>query len=89
MDIAGLLKRFVGKAQPSQEIVGHIVEGPTVVDDGSSPAVQVFRLDSRPELEFRQVVSSLAATRRRGDRVKVHCRLDGAGVAFVECVEKT
>jgi len=84
-----VFKRKGGNGPKDQEIVGSIVEGPTPVkSDDSAPAVLVFRLDSRPDLEFRQVASPLAPKRRRGDRVKVHCRLNDGNVATVDWVEK-
>ena len=90
MGIADLFKSIVGgKQQQEEEIVGVILEGPTPVESGdSSPRTLVFRLDSRPDLVFHQVERALAPTRKRGDRVKVHCHMDGKGTAIVEWIEK-
>ena len=89
MGVLDVFRKIGGDGGQDQEIVGTIVEGPTPAGNGgSSPQVLVFRLDTRPDLEFRQVVSPLAAKRRRGDRVKVHCRLNGKGVVTVDWIEK-
>ncbi len=89
MGMLDSFKKIGGGKQQDLEIVGTIVEGPTPAGDGSTDKYTVvFRLDTRPDLEFRQVVSALAPKRRRGDRVKVHCRLNGSKVVTVEWVEK-
>ncbi len=72
----------------SEEIVGRLVENPKVVErEGASERMLVFHLDSRPDVEFRQVDRALASKRKRGDRVKVHCRMTGDGVADVDWME--
>jgi beta-galactosidase len=43
---------------------------------------------SRPDLVFHQTVRALAAQRRRGDRVRVHCQVRADGVAVVDWLEK-
>jgi hypothetical protein len=46
-----------------------------------------FRLDTCPEVRFRQVLSALASERRTGERVRVHYLMRGA-VAEVQWVER-
>lgn len=70
------------------EAVGTIIDGPRAIhDSGSETHLQIFRIDSIPDLEFRQVASPLAAERRRGDRVRVHYQLEGAKLARVAWIE--
>jgi hypothetical protein len=90
LSIADLIKRVSGRSgSPAQEVVGSIVDPPTVSHDGPGGTdVLVFRLDSRPDLVFRQPVRALAGSHKRGDRVKVNCRPDGNGTAVVEWIEK-
>ncbi len=85
--VKGVL-RDRGDKRKSEEIVGNLVENPKVVErDGSAERVLVFHLDSRPDVEFHQIDRALASKRRRGDRVKVHCRMTGDGVADVDWME--
>ncbi len=88
MGIVGLFRRMARREPETQEILGVITEGPTVMAGAATPTVQVFRLDSRPDLEFRQAVSPLLASRRRGDRVRVRCWVNGDGTATVDRIEK-
>ncbi len=89
MGVLDVFRKIGGDGGQDEEIVGSIVEGPTPAGSAeSSPQVLVFRLDSRPDLEFRQIVSPLAPRRLRGDRVKVHCRLNGKSVVTVDWIEK-
>ena len=89
MGVIDLFRDIVGSRQKDEEILGTIVERPTVVEnEGSSPQVLVFRLDSRPDLVFHQVVRALAPERKRGDRVRVHCHVNGDDTALVEWIEK-
>ncbi len=72
----------------SEEVVGRLIENPKVVErEGTAERILVFHLDSRPDVEFRQVDRALASKRRRGDEVKVHCRMNGDGVAEVDWME--
>jgi len=94
MGVLELLKRIVGAGKDEEEeMVGTIVEGPTPVrlakrDGEPWREVLAFRLDTRPELEFRQVTGALTAKHRVGDRVRVRYRPASAGVAMVEWVER-
>jgi hypothetical protein len=72
----------------TREVLGVITEGPSVMAGATTPMVHVFRLNSRPELEFRQVVSPLSASRRRGDRVRVRYWVNPDGTATVDRIEK-
>ncbi len=84
--VKGVLGDRRGRAK-SEEIVGTLVENPKLVEGArDSERVLVFHLDSRPDLEFRQVDRALATKRRRGDRVKVHCRVSSS-VADVDWLE--
>lgn len=89
MGLVELIRSIVGDGTREEEIVGTIVEGPSVEKNGNaSDGVLVFRLDSRPDLEFRQEIRPLAPTRQRGDRVKVHCTVTGDDKAIVAWIEK-
>jgi len=79
--------------KPEDEVLGTIVErsvahGPGTNGDRSTPDTLTFRLDSRPDLEFRQTARALVPARERGDQVKVYCRIEGNGTATVRWVEK-
>jgi hypothetical protein len=88
MRVFDLLKSVIGNDRVEHELVGTIVEGPTTVgNDGSADQILVFRLDSRPDIEFHQEDRPLASRRRRGDRVLVHYSMDEGGVAKVSWME--
>ena len=90
LSIADVFKRVAGgrHGTPVVEVVGSIIDQPVVVrDSGNGAEALVFHLDSRRELEFRQPVSALSASHKRGERVKVTCHLEG-GVAIVDWIEK-
>ena len=94
MGVLEVLKRLVGAGEREEGMVGTLVEGPTPVrlakrDGEPWREVLAFRLDTRPELEFRQVAGPLTAKHRVGDRVRVRYRQVGAGVATVEWVERS
>lgn len=89
MAIANLFKGVFGGNQRDEEVLGTIVDGPSLVEAADSSAqLLVFRLDSRPGLEFHQPVRPLATEHKRGDRVRVHCHQDGVGTALVDWVER-
>ncbi len=89
MSVIDRLRSIGGRGQKNEEILGTIVEGPTVVaGHDSSPDTLVFRLDARPELKFRQMMRALSSERKRGDRVRVHCHVNGDGTALVDWIEK-
>jgi hypothetical protein len=89
MGITDLFRGVFGEKQHEEEITGVIVEGPALVENGDSlPGVLVFRLDSRPDLIFHQVVKALVPDRKRGDKVRVHCRMNGDDTALVDWVER-
>ena len=88
MAISDLFRSVFGEKQHEEEIAGVIVENPATVESAdASSQVLVFRLDSRPDLVFHQPIRPLAPEHKRGDRVKVHCRLDGVGTALVDWIE--
>lgn len=86
MSLFDIFHKVVSHEPGETLIEGTIVEGPSCVSDGDGQTIH-FRLDSKPDLEFRQILSPLAPDRRRGDHVRVHYRLDGP-VADVEWVER-
>lgn len=88
MSLAQRLLGLIGGEPPMIEAVGTIIDGPRADHDGKSDThLRVFRIDSLPDVEFRQVASPLAAERRRGDRVRVHYQLEGANLARVAWIE--
>ena len=89
MGIVGRIRSAIVGGSRTREMVGTIVEGPILVKTVSaSRSKLVFRLDRQPELEFRQVVGPLTPERRSGDRIRVHYRIDGDGIALVEWTER-
>ena len=79
--------------KPEDEVIGTIiaramVPGLNTNGDHSSSDTLTFRLDSRPDLEFRQAARALVPVRQRGDRVKVYCHIEGNGTATVRWVER-
>jgi len=89
MGLGKLVQRIAGKGQPvEQEIVGTLLSDPVLVRDGDVRAGEFsFHLDSAPDLEFRQERTFLTPDRKKGERIKVHYRLNH-GVARVSWVEK-
>ena len=89
MSLFGAVRGALGdRKDKSEAIEGTLVDNPKLVDgDGAAGRILVFHLDSRPDLEFREVDRPLVTKHRRGDRVKVHCRLAGNGVADVDWME--
>ncbi len=84
-----LVRRTAGHLEePNREATGTIVHRPIlsrgVATEGD---VVIYRLDSAPELVFRQTVGHLAAHRKRGDRVRISYRLNGGNTAIVDWVE--
>jgi hypothetical protein len=88
MGIANLLKGIVRRPAPLLEIEGTIAEGPTVVEGkGTSHEIVVFRLNTNPDLEFRQELGPLSIHHRHGDRVRVQYQKEDTGVARVNWIE--
>ena len=85
MSIKDLFTGIVDRRPQPMEIVGTIVDGPTVVEGrDASRQTLVFRVDAQPDLEFRQEVTPLTVKHRRGDRVRIHYQVNGNGVATVD-----
>lgn len=87
MSILSFFRGVIGAEDPTAYVEGTITESNNEVDVATTSRILTFRLDSCPDLSFRQEVSALAPDRRRGDRVRVHYRLIGP-VADVQWVEK-
>ena len=89
MGLGSLLKKIGGEKQPVEQIIeGCLVDAPTLVKDPAyQGGIYVFRLDSRPDLEFRQERTFLTPERKKGERLKVHCQIRD-GVAQVSWIEK-
>ena len=90
MGLGSLFKKLSGEKQVVEQVIeGALLDAPALVKD---PAYQgglyVFRLDSRPELEFRQERTFLTPERKKGERIRVHCQVND-GVAQVSWVERT
>ncbi len=84
----GFFRRSNDVRGQEQAIEGAIIDVPTTTSEEGQPSTLRFHLDSRPDLEFWQVDSPLTPRRRRGDRVRVHCRLNGSSTVKAEWVER-
>jgi len=88
MSIMSFVRSVIGAESPTTYVEGTIVEEPTKADgEGPTFRAVTFRLDTCPDLRFRQELSALAPERRRGERVRVHYRMRGP-TADVQWVEK-
>jgi hypothetical protein len=90
MGLGGLLQKLTGRAEvPEQQVTGALLEAPTLMKDGQyDGGTYVFRLDAKPDLEFRLPRPPLTAERKKGERLVVHYRMRD-GFAEVSWVEKT
>jgi hypothetical protein len=88
MGFVDFVKSYISGEAPQQEAVGIIVDGPTWLDEGGRTRSALrFRLDTLPDVEFRQVVSPLAPVHKNGDQVRVHYHEDKGGAAVVDWCE--
>ena len=93
MDKLEALRRIVVSLDRGRELTGIVVEEPAQVRRRKRKGepwreVVAFRLDSRPELELRQVALPGTVVHKAGDHVRVRYRQVDASVALVEAVER-
>jgi hypothetical protein len=86
MGLQSIIGKLFNSGPLTQEVVGEITHlGVDPEGDGRSAA---FRIDSMPEVQFRQRSNVLSSIHKRGERVKVVYSLAGIGVAMVDYVQK-
>jgi hypothetical protein len=86
MGLGSIIGRLFSSAPKTEEIVGEITQlGLDPQGDGKSAE---FRIDSMPEVQFRQRSNVLSSIHKRGERVKVVYSLTTAGIAMVDYVQK-
>jgi hypothetical protein len=86
MGLGNVIGRLFNSGPLTEEVVGEITQlGVDPQGDGKSAA---FRIDSMPDVQFRQKPNVLSSIHKRGERVKVVYSLTAAGVATVDYVQK-
>jgi hypothetical protein len=85
MGFGSMISKLFRSDAPTEETTGEITSiHVDPLGDGKSAS---FRLDSMPDMEFRQRPNTLSSVHRRGERVKVVYSLASPGVATVDWVE--
>lgn len=86
MGLGSIVGKLFRSGPETQEVMGTITALEIDPDgDGKSAS---FRLDTLPNLEFRQRPNTLTSVHRRGERVKVVYTMVKPGVATVDWIEK-
>lgn len=86
MGLVSMISKLFNSGPPSEEVVGEITQlGVDPQGDGKSAA---FRIDSMPNVDFRQRPNVLSSIHKRGERVKVVYSLTAPGVATVDYIQK-
>jgi hypothetical protein len=86
MGLGSMIGKFFNSGPKTEEIVGEITQlGVDPQGDGKSAA---FRIDSMPDVQFRQKPNVLSSIHKRGERVKVVYSLTTVGVATVDYIQK-
>ena len=86
MGLGSVFGKLFKSGPPTQEAEGEITS--IHADPAGDGKSATFRIDSMPDMEFRQRPNSLSSVHRRGERVKVVYSLASAGVATVDWIEK-
>jgi hypothetical protein len=86
MGLRDMIDRILRSGPPTEEAVGEITA--LNVDPKGDGKSSSFRIDSMPNVEFRQRPNTLSSVHRRGERVKVVYTLAAVGEATVDWVEK-
>lgn len=86
MGMGSMIGRLFNSGPKTEEIVGEITQlGIDPHGDGKSAA---FRIDSMPDVQFRQTPNVLSSIHKRGERVKVVYSLTAVGVATVDYIQR-
>jgi hypothetical protein len=86
MGFGSIIGKLFNSGPPTVEIMGEITS--LKVDPQGDGRSSSFRLDTMPDVEFRQRPNALSSVHRRGENVKVVYSMTSAGVATVDYVEK-
>lgn len=86
MGLGSMVGKLFHSGPPTVEVMGTITELRIDPDgDGKSAA---FRIDSMPDVQFKQRANVLSSVHRTGEKVKVVYSLTGAGVATVDYIQQ-
>jgi len=86
MSIGSAIGKLFRSGPPTEETMGEITS--IQVDPQGDGKSSSFRLDSMPDVEFRQRPNTLSSAHRRGEQVKVVYSMSSPRVATVDWVEK-
>lgn len=86
MGLVDMVGKLFRSGPPTEEALGEITS--LAIDPQGDGKSSTFRIDSMPDLEFRQRPNTLSSVHRRGERVKVVYTIASPGVATVDWVEK-
>lgn len=86
MGLGSIFGKLFNSEPATEEIMGEITS--IQVDPNGDGKSASFKLDSMPNIEFRQRPNTLSSVHRRGERVKVVYSMASDGVATVDWVEK-
>jgi len=86
MGLGDMFGKFFRSGPPTEETRGEITS--IQVDPQGDGKSASFRMDSMPDVEFRQRPNTLSSVHRRGERVKVVYSIASPGVATVDWIEK-
>jgi len=86
MGLGSMIANLFRSGPQTEETTGEITS--TQVDPQGDGKSASFRMDSMPDVEFRQRPNTLSSVHRRGERVKVVYSMASPGVATVDWIEK-
>jgi hypothetical protein len=86
MSIGSRIAKLFSSGPPTEETQGEITA--IQVDPQGDGKSASFRMDTMPNVEFRQRPNTLSSVHRKGERVKVVYSLTSPGVATVDWVER-
>jgi hypothetical protein len=85
MGLKSIVDRFLRSGPPTEEAVGTITF--LKIDPQGDGKSATFRMDTMPNMEFRQRPNTLTSVHRPGERVKVVYSVVKPGVATVDWIE--
>lgn len=86
MGLGSIFGKLFNPGTSTEEATGEITS--LSIDPNGDGRSSSFRLDSMPNLEFRQRPNTLTSVHRQGEKVKVVYSMASPGVATVDWVEK-